>query len=54
VCSFLRPAVRSTSYRCKKLIGSSKDVRLPWIHMKEAFDFHSVDALLLKNHAAVP
>jgi hypothetical protein len=51
---FPAPAVRSTSYRCRALIGSSKDVRFPWIHKSDPLAFHSVNALLSKNHAAVP
>jgi hypothetical protein len=51
---FPAPAVRSTSYRCKALVRSPKDVRFPLIHRSDPFAFHSVNALLSKNHAAVP
>ena len=51
---FPAPAVRSTSYRHKALISSSKDVRFPWIHNSDPFAFHSVNGLLSKNHAPVP
>ena len=51
---FPAPAERSTSYVRKTLISSSKDVRFPWTHKSDPFAFHSVNALLSKNHAAVP
>ena len=51
---FPAPAVQSTSYRCKALICRLKDVRFPCIHKSDPFAFHSVNALLSKNHAALP
>jgi hypothetical protein len=51
---FPAPAVRSTGYKCKALIGISKDERFPWIHKSDPFAFHSVNVVLSKNHAAVP
>ena len=51
---FPAPAVRSTSYTCRAVIRNSKNVRFPWIHKSDPFAFHSFNALLSKNHAAVP
>jgi hypothetical protein len=53
---FPAPAVRSIKvhYQSKGLIGGLKDVRLPWIHNSDPLAFHSVRALLSKNHADVP
>ena len=51
---FPAPAAQPTSYRCKVLICSLNDVRFPYIHKSDPFAFHSVNALLSKNHVAVP
>ena len=51
---FPAPAVRSSSYRQKAFINSSKDVRFPWIHNNDPFAFHSANELLSKNQSAVP
>ena len=33
---------------------SMKGIRFPWIHKREALDFHSAKICPRKNHSAVP
>lgn len=50
---FPAPALRSTLLMQSTRWGP-KYIRLPWIHKRDPLAFHSVNALVSKNHAAEP